>query len=213
MLSLPIGCLFYQVSLDGFFIAGKYTGPLLIISEGLLDMNKRKILTGRREPPVLNILGFCRRSLAFNPCPDVFITPSLKVINSIPLLSFAKQKSSIFISWCCWCPRNPKCWINSQKTVFIKDLMKLSIYSDFTRQNLWISAILQWEKKTTNLNQNKKFPPRRAQILYFDWLKILSLLNWPITEIFQLWPSFESEIAWVLRNCLWNCLRDSQSAS
>ena len=97
MLSLPIGCLLYHVRPDGFFIACKYTGPLLIISEGLLDMNKRKISTGHREPPVLNILGFCRRGLAFNPCPDALVTPSLKVINSIPLLSFAKQKSSNFI--------------------------------------------------------------------------------------------------------------------
>ena len=121
MLSLPIGCLLYQVRPDGFFIACKYTGPLLIISEGLLNMNKRKISTGHREHPVLNILGFCRRGLAFSPCPDVLVTPSLKVINSIPLLSFTKQKSSIFISWCCWRPRNPKCWINNQKTVFVKD--------------------------------------------------------------------------------------------
>ena len=100
MLSLPIaiGCLLYQVRPDGFFIACKYTGPLLIISEGLLDMNKWKISMGHRQPPVLNILGFCRRSLAFNPCPDVLVTPPLKVINSIPLLSFAKQKFSIFIS-------------------------------------------------------------------------------------------------------------------
>ena len=61
-------------------------------------MNKQKISMGHREPPLLNILGFCRRGLAFNPCPDVLVTPSLKVVNSIPLLSFAKQKSSIFIS-------------------------------------------------------------------------------------------------------------------
>ena len=79
MLYLPIGCLLYQVRPDGFSIAYKYTGPSLIVSEGLLDMKKRKISKRHRKPPVLNILGFCRRGFAFNPCSDVLVTPSLKV--------------------------------------------------------------------------------------------------------------------------------------
>ena len=68
MLSLPIGCLSYQVRPDGFFIACKYARPLFIVSEGLRDINKQKILAGHREPLVLNS-GFFRRGLPLNPCP------------------------------------------------------------------------------------------------------------------------------------------------
>ena len=69
------------------------------------EYNKRKLCLSFFNPATYDeifkkviILGFCRRGLAFSPCPDVLVTPSLKLINSIPLLSFTKQKFSISIS-------------------------------------------------------------------------------------------------------------------